>query len=216
MPTFEYRFINPSSGRKNKKTGRAFDEDELRAILTENGIEPIEVILLPEPEATERQIDYLRDLTGYAPHGLTLKEASNLIDNALGKRTTADPADFDIAKNLKIEVTQYASKKAIHEAIFYEMQSRGLPAFAAWFTYRVYRDEFDRRDDGIRDPLDPAFIEIGQSIVDDVRLTASFKRIASRSSVHFRWFGLLRTPDGMEMHRDGDKSDVYKFVVDEL
>lgn len=216
MPTYKYRFINPSSGRKNTKTVRAYDEDDLRFRLSDEGIEPIEIIEISEPAASEKQIDYLQDLIGQVPPDLSIKEASNLIDNALGKRSIADPPDFEIAENLKVEVTKYASKKAIHEAIFYEMQSRQPAEFASWYAYRVYRNGFDRRNAGVRDPLDPVFSEIGQMIVEDQRLHASFKRIVSRSYVHFRWFGTLRTHDGAELPGDGDKSEVYRFVINEL
>ena len=216
LPTFEYRFVNPKTGRANKRKRWAYDKDDPVQALKADNIVPLEIEQMPSPAATDRQIDYLKDLIGSVPSGLAVKEASNLIDNALGQRPVADDSDFEVARKLKVEVTKYASKKAIHEAIFYAMEGRSPGDFAAWFAYRVYRNEFDRYSRGIKDPTHEAFRAIGGKIISSDRLLESFKRSAGRSEVHFRWFGNLRTSDGDILCGDGNKTEVYGFVIDEL
>lgn len=217
MPRFEYWFVNPSTGRRNKRGAKAFDEACLREDLAEQGIEPTEIIALPDRPASEAQLDYMCSLGVMAPPDVTLAEASDLLDNRLRRREPADPRDFEIARKLRVEVSRFASKAGIHRAILFDLSQRGGDEMlGAWFAYRVYRNAYDRALPGIDDPLDPRFIEIGTSIATDAKLMASLRRAVAASTVHFRWFGIFRAPDGPELQGDGDRSAVYKFTLSAL
>lgn len=213
---FEYRFVNPTTGRTNRKIGRAYDEEELRAALATENIVPTSVEVLPPDMATDAQIRLLIQKGAAIPDDLTKEEASDMIDGIISKGGVASAGDFAIAKALKVEVTKYASKRAIYAAIFYTMRDRDAVAFGTWFAYRVFRNEFDRGQSGAQDPLDGRFRAIGHAIANDRRLNDSFKRLVSESTVHFRWFGALRLPDGVESIGDGNRGAAYKFAVQSL
>lgn len=217
MPEFEYRFVNPKTGRKNKGKRRAFDEAELRDTLSWEGVETDEITRLPDPAATERQLELLVDRGVSPPSPLTMREASDLITNLLERRVVADQEDFRIAAAMRTEVSRFASKAAIYRSILHRLVERNSDAdLGAWYAYRVYRNAMDRKQGGIRDPFDARFRAIGMGIAGDERLVASLRRMAGRSQVHFRWFGKIVTPDGYERHGDGDQSEVYRFALGEL
>ncbi|MDV2967830.1 hypothetical protein RZ532_17700 [Nitratireductor aquimarinus] len=217
MPVFEYRFVNQETGRTNRKKLRAFDEEELREILSLNDVEVTEIRPLPYPPATERQIELLIDRGVAIPPGLNKREASDLVSNLLEGRAVADVKDFVIAAALRVEVTRFASKATIYKCILFTLLERGsIESLGAWYAYRVYRNAFDRNTDGRCSPLDGCFKAIGERVAADERLALSLRRVARNSTVHFRWFGTLVTPRGEELRGDGVDSAVYAFVRNEL
>lgn len=138
MPEFEYRFVNPKTGRKNKGKRRAFDEAELREILSREGVDADEVVRLPGPAATERQLELLVDRGVSPPSPLTMGEASDLITNLLERRVVADQEDFRIAAAMRTEVSRFASKSAIYRSILHRLVERNNDAdLGAWYAYRV-------------------------------------------------------------------------------
>lgn len=216
MPVFEYRMVNPGTGRPNKRKRHAYDRDHLRELLAAEGITPSEIAEVPERPATEAQLQLLARSNVAVSSDLTIGEASDLISNVIDQRTVAEPRDFALARTLRVEVTRFASKATIYKAILNSMQGRDAAELGAWYAYRVYRAAFDRRQTGIDNPLHGVFRDIGRRIAADARLNESLQRAARRSMVHFRWFGPLRTPDGAQLHGDGDQSEVYRFTVQAL
>lgn len=216
VPVFEYRFVNPSTGRKRKGARRAFDQDQLIELLGRENVYPDEVTEVAEPPPTEPQMELMRDRGIGFPIDVTKAEASNLITNYFDRREVADATDFDLAEALRVETSRFASKATLYRWILADMVRRGPEDLATWYVYRVYRDAYDRDGPGIRDPLDSRFVQIGAAIAADRRLRTSLSRAATQSRVHFRYFGEYTTPDGVDLHGDGDRSEVYKFALDEI
>lgn len=215
MPIFEFRVVSPQTGRKNKRRQHAFDVDCLKESLLKDGLEPLDIEVVPDAPATEPQIQLMIDRGIPIPPGLTKGDASSLISNYFERRDIAEIKDFDLARRLRIEVGQYDSKSAIYRTIFFEMTGRrSLQDLAAWYAFRVYRSAHNRaKPGGIGDPCDERFRDIGARIVADERLQKSLRRAAANSFVQFRWFGIYRAPDGREHQGDGNKSEVYRFVI---
>lgn len=213
MAEFEYRFVKATTGRVNKGRVGAYDEEEARAILLSRGITVSEIEKLPPDLATERQLDFLRDLGGVAPPGTTKREASDLIDNAQFKRIPAPPALRPIATRYRVEITQYTSKENLYRAVVSTLRAnRDLKALAEWYAFRVYRSGCQRQASGVLVlPSDPRFAEVAEEILADVSLVASLQREAERTSTGFRWFGQYRGNQG-----DSDRTAVFRFTATAL
>lgn len=218
MPTFEFRIINPNSGRKIKRTKKAFDEEQLVEMLAKDGLAPLDVKIIPDEPASEAQLGLMRAKMLHIPAGVTKDEASSLLDNFFERRSVAEPKDFEIARKMRVDVNQYANKKRLFYSIFIDLTQQGdMQRLGAWYAYRVYRSECDReRSDVISDPLDIRFSAIGTLIAADAKLVSSLKRAITNSSVHFRWFGKYEAPDGTSLQGEGTYSEVYKFVANQL
>lgn len=217
MPNYEYRFKNAKTGRWNRRARWAFDEDELRQQLAAEGVSPEEVTQLPDEPATERQKEYMVALGIVFPHDVTKAGSSDLISNFHKRRSPANARDFDLAREMRVEVSPYASKASIYRSILYALQQRGNgEELAAWYAYRVYRDAHDRSGLSISDPHDPRFVAIGRKVASDPALLASLRRAAQSSETNFRYFGRFVTPDGLELQGDSVRTAVYRFVFGEL
>jgi hypothetical protein len=211
LPRFNYKFIRKSSGRANRATAYAFDEAELRErlALDPQVAEILEVSVAPDIEASEAQLDYLRDLGGSAPHGVTMAEASDLITNAQRKRGPGSEADRALAAHFRLEMTRYASKASIFERIVDSLNDRPED-LARFYVYRVYRDSLgEARHGAITDPAHPPFAQIASELLANDRARRSLLRAASSSSCGFRWFGELRGPDGLSRTGESDRTEAY-------
>lgn len=217
MPNFEYRAVNPKTGRKIKRQMWAYDQDDLLEQFREKGIEGFDIALLHEPPATEPQLQLMRDRGIIIPDHLTKRDASSLISNFFDRRDVADEKDFEVAKVLRVEVGRYDSKTAIYRSIFNAMQHRSIKEFAAWYAYRVYRSTRDRTLEDLADgPNDRRFQEIADLILADEKAFRSFRRAITNSTKQFRWFGIYRAPDGNEYQGDGNKTEVFIFTLNAL
>ena len=218
MPTFEFRIINPNSGRKIKRIKKAFDEEQLVELLATDGLAPLDVKIIPDEPASEAQLGLMRAKMLHIPAGVTKDEASSLLDNFFERRSVAEPKDFDIARKMRVDVNQYANKKRLFYSIFIDLTRQAdMQRLGAWYAYRVYRSGCNHdRSDAISDPLDARFSAIGALIAADAKLVSSLKRAVTSSSVHFRWFGIFVAPDGASLQGEGTHSEVYKFVANQL
>ncbi|MDM7852650.1 hypothetical protein [Pseudochrobactrum kiredjianiae] len=218
MPTFEFRIINPNSGRKIKRIIKAFDEEQLVELLAKDGLVPLDVETIPDEPASEAQLGLMRAKMLHIPAGVTKDEASSLLDNFFERRSVAEPKDFEVARKMRVDVNQYTNKKRLFYSIFIDLTQQGdMQRLGAWYAYRVYRSGCDRdQSDAVSDPLDMRFSAIGALIAADAKLVASLKRAITSSSVHFRWFGIFEAPDGTSLQGDGTHSEIYKFVANQL
>lgn len=218
MPEFRFRYVKRSTGRPNRGTVRAFDEVELRDILAgrEDVAEVLEVEALPATEASERQLAYLRELSVPVHGSLSLREASDLIDNAHSKRQPADDADRMLAARFRVETTRFTSKAAIFERILAVVA--GDPVrLSRYFVYRVYRDGLgSERGSAIDDPDAAVFEEVAKVLRADASVMKSLRRAASDSRTSFRWFGDLVGSDGVLLDGDSESTTAYRAAVAEL
>lgn len=219
MARYSFTFRKSSTGRVNKGQGRAKDEAELRVQLASRPdvAEILSVERLPDPPATERQLEYLHDLGVAFPASLSLAEASDLIDNAQKRRSPGSEHDRKLAEYYQVEVTQYASKASIFRAILADLREReDLSHLAQWYVYRVYRNGFDRRDGGgIMDPRNDVITAIASQLLADSAALRSLRREASSSITQFRWFGDLHQGYTV-MSGDSNRTAAYGFAAERL
>lgn len=217
MILFEYEFRKKSTGRRNKRTRYARGQEALRRALSHDPevSEIISVSVAPMPAASQAQLDYLRDLTGGAPPGLSMLEASDLITNALEKRVPADERDRLLAERFGAPFTRFSNRKAIFERITRsDLDDRNL---AIWFVYRVYRDAFDREArSGIDNPDDSRLISVADALVRNPEAMASLRRMKGETQTGFRWFGNLQAEAGQLIAGDDASSIAYEQAANLL
>lgn len=218
MPEYAYRFRNPETGRMNKGKIAAFDEADARASLASDGVVDVqELQRLPDPPATERQLEYLRDLNVQVMAGTTKWEASDLIDNAERRRVPAGPRERQLAARFKVFVTRFSSKDSIYRGIAQVCAARkDGRELAIWFVFRVYRDRCDRVSDAvIDDPFDSRLVAVAARIAADARLMAALRR-GVREGKNWRWFGKFEAPDGALYQGESRETTVYRAARAEL
>lgn len=217
MVLFEYEFKKKSTGRRNKRTRYARGEEGLRrAILHDPEVgEILSVAVARMPAASQAQLDYLRDLTGRVPPGLTMLEASDLITNALEKRVPAEEADRILAERFGAPFTRFSNRKTLFERITgSDLDDRNL---AIWFVYRVYRDAFDRTmRSGIDNPDDSRLTSIAGALVSNADVMASLRRMQENTQTGFRWFGDLQMEAGELIAGDDASSIAYEYAANLL
>lgn len=218
MATFSYRYIKTSTGRPNRGSAMAYDEAELRERLAADRLvkELLEVEREPDPPATEPQLAYLQSLQVRWPEGVTLREASDLIENAKRQRSPGNDLDRRIAAHFRVETTRFTCKASIYWRIVRELE--GSPeGLARFYAYRVYRSSLgEARSGKIEDPGHAVFRTIAADVLADPKVERSLKRAAASASCGFRWFGERRGSDGMILVGESDRTEVYKFVSDAL
>ena len=217
MPRFNYRFIKASTGRTNRGARSAYDEAELRAVLAQEGIDPIDIEMEAPEAATERQIDYLRDLGVTWSGELTKREASDLIENAKDGRSPMSPSLGRLARHYRTEVTRYTSKERLYRNICGQVSSaddgNGL---AEWYVYRVYRTGCDRNGAMIDHPADARLQAAVGALLQDESAMRSLRKAARDTDSGFRWFGSFQGNDGAIVTGDSRKSSCFKLAYGEL
>ncbi len=218
MATFSYRYIKTSTGRPNRGSAMAFDEAELRERLAADRQvkEVLEVEREPDPPATEAQLAYLQSLEARWPEGVTLREASDLIENAKRQRSPGNDLDRRIAAHFRVETTRFTSKASIYWRIVHHLETRP-EELARFYVYRVYRSSLgEARNGKIEDPGHAAFRTIAAEMLANAKVERSLKRAAASPSCGFRWFGERRGSEGMILVGESDRTEVYKFASDAL
>lgn len=215
MPEFKVRYIKRSTGRANSATLSAFDEAHLKEILSENGeiAELLDVSVLPAPDATDRQLAYMTDLGVRPSRPLSIREASDLIDNAQSRRQPADHNDRMLAARYRIETTEFTSKAVIFQRILAKVSSDPVN-LSRFFVYRVYRDALgDERAGAITDPNYPPLEEVAAALRADPSTMQSLQRQATTSTTAFRWFGDIAGRDGVLLKGDSAATAAFKAAV---
>ncbi|UFW79992.1 hypothetical protein [Rhizobium sp. SU303] len=217
MPRFNYRFTKASTGRANKASRSAYDEAELRAALSLEGIQPIDVEMEPPEASTERQTDYLRDLGVSWSGSLTKHEASDLITNAQERKSPMQPSLGRLARHYRVEVTRYTSKESLYRRICSQVSSNSDGReLAEWFTYRVYRTGCDRHGAMIDHPGDDRLRTATNALLQDDAGMRSLWRAARETDSGFRWFGSFEGDDGQRITGDSRNTACFKLAYGEL
>jgi hypothetical protein len=215
MPEFEVAFRE--KGRLKRRKRAVFDEAELLEWLACEGIAAESIKQLVPRPATDPQLAYLADLKVRVTRPLTLDEASDLISNAKKGREPADAQTREVARKMRVEVTDFASKSKIYYLVLDKVRQGPVKDLARWYVYRLYRAEFNKgRIGGLDDPFDPMFDSIADAICANPQLVSSLKRAASSSSNAWRWFGEYKSPDGELHNGESRRTAVYSYVRDGL
>lgn len=169
--------------------------------------------------ATERQLEFAKDLGIDLQPGATKEEVSALISEKLGqKRLKSDnPADdrhLVFAHRYGIEVIPPIGKKELFDRIFTAIKKPGREMdMASWFVYRVYREIIQRNRnnaDFINGPDDPTVQQIALKIAQDTAILKSMRRYEGREII---WFGEW-TDQNRRVHYGGsNQTTAYKRVA---
>jgi hypothetical protein len=215
MPYFTFRHLNAKTGRTNKARRRAFDAAHLAELAAAEGLQGLtDIVAEAEPPPSQRQIDYLRDLGGRAELATTSAEASDLIDNALGRRDPAGERERGFARLYRVEATRFASKAAIFRAIAIRLADRAdRRALVEWYAFRVYRDACDRASPAVIDtPSDGRLCAVAAKLLADDKVVSSIRRDAG-SADGWRWFGTFRGADGFDHSGASRSTAAYKTCL---
>lgn len=209
MASFVCRFVRTSTGRENIRRISARSEDDAKARLA--AMPDVGDILwverMDEPAATERQLAYLARLGVQPAEAVTIREASDLIDNALRKRVPGDARDQELAAHFGLEATRFASKQAI-----FAMITEGLSDdrdLARWYLFRVARHLGYAHGQRDRHPGDRDIVEAAALFLLDEKAMRSVRRAARQHVCGFRWFGSFRGDDGV--HHMGESAETLAF-----
>lgn len=216
MPEYTVKYLNKKTNRLNKIKKYAYDEETLIASLVDEGIDAKEILLNEPKLATAAQIRYLHELGDDDFPGMTLEEASDLIENAIHKREPTDKAGVEIAKIYNIPITAFTSKDKIYKKVLLTVQNRSTLELAKWFVFRVLRANFDRSA-GTSISLNDSIVQaIANEILADKNLVKSLERASRESSTGFRWFGSFVSSNGREYTGDSKRTGVYKYTYERL
>jgi hypothetical protein len=215
LPRYECRITKSSTGRANKRVLSGWNEAAVRdVLLAEKDVSEILSIKRIVEPASQAQLDYLRDLTGAMPSGLEMREASDLIDNALRRWAPGNERDRSVAAHFNLDVSRYASKASIFRQVtVYLSELADSLQLAQWYVYRVYRQAKNRGSVGDDLWLDaPKIRDIANAMLRDGAVVESLRRAAKDQSCGFRWFGAMSMPDGTIVNGESDRTKAYEFA----
>ena len=211
MPKYKISGKSVKSGRKRVVTHQAIDEITAKAYAEKEGIEVVDIIVLPQDPPTERQIDYAQSLGIKIPQDTTKDELSDLISIAVDKDKPSEIRYVNFANIYGIECTRYATKKSIYYKIQNELIKPGNEFnMISWFAFRVHRSlvsgkinpEFD-------DPRNSIFTSTAQELISNEQVIKSIRRYVGRDLI---WFGEWTSPSGNLMSGGSTQTNAYKSV----
>lgn len=211
MQSFEVTGIRAATGRKNTKTYRAHNKMAAWAHAERDGIAPETVRPLPEPEPTERQIQYATDLGIQIPENATLAEVSDLIDNAVRNKQPADRRTQGFADRYGVDYTRYTSKPRIFERIHHALLDPSrAEELAAWFIFRVHRHlVHGSTKTEVQDADHKGIRAAAAQLADDQKFLDSIRKNYGDDTLI--WFGELKNPQG-DVYR-GASTRTYAYNV---
>ncbi len=214
MSYFEVSGVSQKTGRAIKpKTIEAKNEARARAEAEENGMTVTSVVLLPELEPTDKQIDYAKSLGISIPKDANRKEASDLISNAVEWDEPADDKLREFADKLDIIFTKYTGEKQLYNHIWHVVPG-GMKGRAAWFTYCLYRDLLPKRAPAVADSYEhPAIRAIAERAIQDDAVIDSISRYEGSNLV---FFGQRTLKNGNFQEGGSNRTKAYKQISEML
>lgn len=188
-------------------TIQIFDSNDIENAIIKLGYEaPIEYERIEFEQPTDRQIDYLKDLTNdNIPQNLSKEDASALIDRFVEKDRIPNPDLFSYAKQMNIPVSYYCGKKRLYNTIFENLPLRDAIAF---FAFCVYKEEFNSYDIANLNfsPHKKLFYDYSDFVCDNESIVKSLYRYRGQD---LRYFG-TRIYNGHEIHGGSKNTIAYK------
>lgn len=209
MPKFEVRGKGRSSGRRRKRVYSATTDQEAWLLAENDGTEVEDVAQLPPEPATERQIEYAKDLGISIPANATKADLSDLISLTVDRDKPATTRHRKFADRYGVETTEYIGKKALFDQIQNVLVSSGRENdLLSWFVYRVYRELIHGAGDAkIQTPDDPLIQEIASELEKDEKIVKSVRRYEGRDLI---WFGEWTSPQGSQYFGGSNRTAAYK------
>jgi len=213
MPKFEVNGKGRDSGRGRKRTYSATDEISAREMAAADGTDIETIEELPPDPATQRQIDYARDLGITIPTGATKDELSDLISCSTDDDLKSSPELLSLAQHYNIEVTIYTGQLAVHNRIFHFLSSTGREQeLAAWFAFNVLQGRPKARTAaGNIAPDNPRLSLIGSKLAADDKVMLSIKRYSESTLL---WFGERTQKDGWVRQGGSNRTAAYKAAAE--
>jgi hypothetical protein len=212
MPKFKITGNSRETRRKRVITHQAIDESSAKAHAEREGIDVLNIILLPEEPPTERQIEYAISLGIEIPDGTTKNELSDLISIAVDKDKPSDVRHIEFAKIYGVDCTKFIGKKILFDRIQDELIKPGNELnMISWFAFRVYRELVSGKiNPEIDDPRNAIFMATAQELISDDKVINSIKRYIGRDLI---WFGEWTSSDGYLMSGGSKQTVAYKTVA---
>lgn len=131
---------NSSTGRKNTKRYEAQTEADARAAAVADGLsEPITVKVEPQPEPSERQMDYALELEAIIPEGACKDDLSAIISRIVDEDEAApDPGISRYAHASGVKFSRFVGSYAMLGYLVGQMKG---PQLGELFAYAVYLQE---------------------------------------------------------------------------
>jgi hypothetical protein len=211
MPKYKITGKSRESRRKRVITHQAIDETTAKVHAESEGIDVLEIILLPEETPTERQIDYAISLGIEIPKDATKNELSDIISMSVDKDKTSDIRHIEFAKIYGVDCTKYIGKKLLFDRIQNELIKPGNELnMLSWFVFRVYRELVSGKiNPELDDPRNAIFMSIAQELISDDKVIKSIKRYTGRDLI---WFGEWTSSSGYLMSGGSIQTVAYKTV----
>ncbi len=215
MPIYAVKGRGIETGRKRSRSFHAKNEAEARILAEKDGTTVEEIEELPPEPATEKQIEYAKELGISIPESISLNDLSDLITRTVRKDKPTTERHRSFGKIFGIEVSEYVGKKELFNRIQYALISHGREIeLSAWFTFRVYRELMRGKENTpIKDPNDPTIQEIAKKLASDEKIVKSIKRYEGLELI---WFGQWTAPDGYVMNGGSNRTAAYKAAAAEL
>ncbi|KIC95463.1 hypothetical protein [Flavihumibacter solisilvae] len=180
LKNYVIRGTNPATGNSNKKTIRAFTDEDARDSAFEVGlVDPIEILESSHDLPSERQIDYATDLGINFPPDIPRAALSDMITRAVEKDRGADISLIRYAESLEIECSEYISEKHLATTIVDCTPAEEIIAFFLYSLYCSLKEITIVSPENFQDYK--LFETFSKEVSIDLKFIASFKKAISYS-----------------------------------
>lgn len=209
---FSAKYVKTNRIRTKKHITVFADQDIKEEIIREGYTDPIEYHLEKSCQATEKQIDYLKDLTSNSvPATLSLEDASALITRITEHDHIPNPQLFEFATQMHIGVSYYVGKKALYNIIFGNLGDLDRIAFFTFNVYKCISNNYsiaNMNDSSYKN----LFYEFASSVQDDSSFLTSMNKYSGES---LRFFG-TKTINGYTITGGSKNTIAFKKARDFL
>jgi hypothetical protein len=213
MPYFDVSGYGRDSGRRRQRRYRGKDEDDAINAASADGTVVESISRVPAQPATERQIEYARDLGLSFPDDISVEAMSDLLDRHLSQDELCPAWLSDYASQIGLyDFSEYVGKLQLFSRITRHLDEQGNVPLAEWFIYHVCRDLARCRWDDPRQSGIPAdhVRGLAEQIASDPRVMKSIRRYSPSDLLHFGDY----TDDEGWMHSGASRRTLaYKAVA---
>jgi hypothetical protein len=162
--------------------------------------------------ATQKQLEFARDLGLSVSSDLNVDEAHDLIAAKLDHDKPANDLHRSFAQMYGAPYTKFTGKRELFDRIFYRVtRPTHEKELCAWFTYRVYRHLIHGSEQApISGPDHQLIQDIAEIFANDETVVRSIRRYQGGSLI---WFGEWTSPDGVLHRGASDQTIAYQKVA---
>ena len=165
--------VNPETGRRNTRRFEARNEEAARAAAVSDGLaDPLEIVVEPMDEPSERQVAYALDLEATLPEGACKEDVSAIISRITDEDEDApDPGLSLWAHESGVRFSRFIGARALLGCMMFQMAGVGK---ATLYAYAVYLQENGGRfSDPRKLPAFPVLLRCAEQVAGDPALMKS-------------------------------------------